>query len=216
MKTLYILLILLMWAVGIKAQTFDEWFRQKKTQRKYLLQQISALKVYANYLDEGYKIAKEGLGLIEQFKNGELGLHTRYFNALKNVNPVIRNLPIVKEAILIHFSTQQIVTETEEQLKRNKTFDLNERKYLQLVFQRIDQGNKRLVDELFEVLEDGKLEMTDDERLNRINKMHQQLTQVNVFAVQFCQDALILEKNKEREQKDLKTRMNLLNTDKDQ
>jgi hypothetical protein len=32
------------------AQTWSEWFSQKKTQKKYLLEQVAALKIYAGYL----------------------------------------------------------------------------------------------------------------------------------------------------------------------
>ena len=62
----------------VEAQTFSEWFRQKKTQKKYLLQQIAALQVYIGYAQKGYRIAKEGLTTIGGFTKGEFDLHSDF------------------------------------------------------------------------------------------------------------------------------------------
>ena len=51
-------------ATTVRAQTFAEWFQQKSTQKKYLLQQIAALQVYAAYYKAGNNIAHNGLGSI--------------------------------------------------------------------------------------------------------------------------------------------------------
>ena len=59
MKKLLILSTMVLCADNLSAQTVAEWFRQKATQRKYLLQQIAALHVYSGYLSKGYSIAKD-------------------------------------------------------------------------------------------------------------------------------------------------------------
>jgi len=47
MKKIFLFLLLVVSAgSNLQAQTFAEWFQQKKTQKKYLLQQIAALQVY--------------------------------------------------------------------------------------------------------------------------------------------------------------------------
>ncbi len=58
MKRLFpLVLFALLHSSGTKAQTFDEWFRQSATQKKYLLQQIAGLQVYIGYVQKGYSIA---------------------------------------------------------------------------------------------------------------------------------------------------------------
>ncbi len=52
-------------------------------QKKSLLQQIAALKVYIDYAQKGYSIAKEGLTLIGNIKNREFDLHSKYISSLK-------------------------------------------------------------------------------------------------------------------------------------
>src|SRR5882724_1827823 len=86
------------------AQTWDEWFRQKKTKIKYLGQQIAALQVYIGYAEKGYKIVSTGLHAIQDIKNGEFSLHQSYFSSLKNVNPKIKNAAEVAEIIALQIS----------------------------------------------------------------------------------------------------------------
>ena len=64
-------------------QTWDEWFRQKETQKKYLLEQIAALNVYLGYVKEGYSIARDGLRIINDIKQGDFKLHDDKFQSLQ-------------------------------------------------------------------------------------------------------------------------------------
>ena len=58
MKKLIIIMLLGMLVTGVKAQTFAEWFQQKKTQKIYLLEQIAALQIYTGYLQKGLTASK--------------------------------------------------------------------------------------------------------------------------------------------------------------
>ena len=55
----------------------------KKTQKKYLLQQIAALKVYISYAKKGYNIVSSGINTIRDIKKGELNLHNNFYNRSK-------------------------------------------------------------------------------------------------------------------------------------
>jgi 3-phenylpropionate/cinnamic acid dioxygenase small subunit len=52
-------IFLLVTASGVYAQNWKEWTQQKKTQIKYLVNQIAALQIYATYVEKGYAIAKK-------------------------------------------------------------------------------------------------------------------------------------------------------------
>ena len=70
MKKCFLCIVLLITTILCNAQGLSEWFNQKATQKKYLLQQIAALQVYIGYLQKGYSIAKTGLTTIGNIKNG--------------------------------------------------------------------------------------------------------------------------------------------------
>ncbi len=72
--------VLLLTNTFANGQTFGEWFRQKKTQIKYLLERIAQLQVQIELLKKGYKIVDNGLRTIHQIKDGEFNLHKDFFS----------------------------------------------------------------------------------------------------------------------------------------
>ena len=87
----------------LHAQTWAEWFRQNSTQKKYLLQQIAALSVYSGYLGKGYLVARNGLSVIQQLRQGEVNLHDTHFKSLVALNPKCSNTlsGILENSILL-------------------------------------------------------------------------------------------------------------------
>src|SRR6516164_6527729 len=72
-----------------RAQGLGQWFSQQATELKYYAEQIEAYQVYIGYLEKGYRIAREGLTAIRDFKKGEFSLHQVFFQSLGEVNPEI-------------------------------------------------------------------------------------------------------------------------------
>jgi hypothetical protein len=77
--------MIVLWTISIslynsvKAQAFEEWFRQDETRKEYLLKQIAALKTYTGYVKEGMEIARRGLTTIGRIKTGDYNLHNDFF-----------------------------------------------------------------------------------------------------------------------------------------
>src|SRR5688572_18660017 len=89
MNKMILIVCMMFLSQAAAGQTVDEWLRQKRTQRKYLIQQIAALKVYLGYLKEGYDIAKKGLTIVGDIKQGKFDLDIDYLASLRSVNPAI-------------------------------------------------------------------------------------------------------------------------------
>lgn len=172
MKKIWSLMFLLLCIGSLHAQTFDEWFRQKKTQIKYLVDQIAALEVYAGYLEKGYKIAREGIRTIHDIKNGEFELHKSYFNSLKMVNPSIARYArigdiIANQLYVLNHYKKYLLQATKTDVFTDEEIDLFYAAFTHLV-----AAVKNSVEELVQVITDGKLEMKDDERLQRLEKLY--------------------------------------------
>src|SRR5690606_229293 len=101
MKKLLAIAIVLFCSENLSAQTFAEWFQQKSTQKKYLVQQIAALQLYSGYLSKGYSIAKNGLNTIKSIKDGDILQHDNYFNSLTTVNPQIKRYQKVADILAL-------------------------------------------------------------------------------------------------------------------
>jgi len=204
-KMLLFLLILVSMAGSLKAQTLAEWFQQKKTQKKYLLQQIAALQIYIGYVQKGYQIAKEGLTTIGGFTRGEFNLHADYFNSLKVVNPEIKHYTKVAEIIGLQVKVVQNYNSTFRKLKSTDVFSNDELNYIRSAFSNLLDDCEKTLDELIAVITDGKLEMKDDERIARIDKLYLDMQDKFNFCNSFSNDAKLLAVSRIKEQTDVNT-----------
>src|SRR5690348_12290797 len=99
MKKIFLMVLICVSAFRVQAQTFDEWFRQKKTQIQYLTDQIAALQVYRQSLEKGHTIAGTGLKFIHGIKKSDFDLHHFYFSSLKKVNPQLKSYTKIADII---------------------------------------------------------------------------------------------------------------------
>ena len=206
MKKMLLFLLIFMPAIGsLRAQTFAEWFRQKKTQKEYLLQQIAALQIYIGYAQKGYKIAKEGLTAIGSFTRGEFNLHGDYFHSLKTVNPEIRKYVKVADIIALQVKIVQNYNSTYRQINSSNAFSKDELNYIRNVFTNLLDDCEKTLDELIAVTTDGKLEMKDNERMERIDKLYLDMQDKFTFSRSFANDATLLAASRIREKVDAET-----------
>ena len=205
--------ILLLFFVAVAnqcfAQTYDEWVRQKKTQKKYLLEQIVALKTYIGYAAEGYSIATKGLNTIKDIKNGDFNLHGNFFNSLSFVNPQVKKYSKVAAIIAMQISIAKLVRNTIKHCKDGKQLTDFELDYLRKVFNNVldDCGNN--LDELIALITDGEQQMKDDERIKRIDMLYIDMQDKQVFAQSFSNSAKNLSVQRRNDEYDIQIQRKL-------
>ena len=204
-RVLLIGLVLIGCTCQLRAQTFQEWFQQKKTQKKYLLQQIVALQVYLGYLKEGYKIVNRGLTTIHHLKNGEVNLHRDFFGSLKGVNPRIRNWAKVADIAVAETRLVQRFGQFCRRCQREGHLTPAELDYLLGVYARFAEESAKRLDELRLVITAGEAQMTDDERMERIDRLYEDTRQADAFGQAFSQDTRLLSRQRTRETAEINT-----------
>ena len=178
-------------ATNADAQTFAEWFKQKSTQKKYLLQQIAALQVYASYYKVGNDIARNGLGSITGWLTSEYGLHNTYYNKMLYVNPVVKDNKQVSDII----GWQSDILKRMSSLDKTSNLTNSEKKYIDQVKAALFSDCDQQITELQNLVTNNKLKMSDEERLKHIGIIHAAMqsnyrfassfsNQVKVYAVQ--------------------------------
>ena len=185
-KTLTILLILI--TCRVSAQTLQEWTQQKKTQLKYLVQQIAAFEVYIGYVKKGYSIAKTGLNAINNIKKGDFSLHNEYFNSLKKINPKIKSYWKVADITALQVKILQAYHKQKKVLPQSGRFNQDEINLCNNVFTSLLDGCTNIIDQLIAIETDGSLEMKDDERIKRIDLLHDEMMDKYVFAQHFTNE----------------------------
>lgn len=199
-----ILIVLFVISSAVKAQTHDEWARQKKAQKKYLLDQILALRTYSSYLTKGYSVVKGGLNTIQQIKRGDLKLHERFFESFRVVSPAVRQYSKVGDIIRMQFN---IAKRSGAELKRWRTSDqltASEIIYLEGVIDRLLDDCLKTLDALYDVVNDNKLEMKDEGRIQLIDALYQEMVDQNTFLESFTLSANRLVMQRKVEAKGIK------------
>jgi len=181
------------------SQTFNEWFRQKKTQRKYLVEQIAALEVYKGYVKKGYEIVGGGLNLIDDIKKGDFGLHKNYFDGLQTVNPQIRHYAQVSRAMLLQVKIIQTCQQTVRKLNTSGMMKGDEVAYVKRTFDRVLEDVAQVLEELQLLISDGQLGLKDDERIERIDALNAQSEEMYGFVIRFGNEAIHLGASRYRE-----------------
>jgi len=184
-----------------QAQSFAEWFSQKKTQKKYLLQQIAALQIYSSYLQKGYYIAKGGLGSIGGYIGKEYGLHSGYYTHLKAVSVPVKNNPQVIEVI----RWQRDILEQNKLLKGQKGLTNNELEYVSRVCNAVLSDCDARLNDLQTVLTDQKTAMDDEARIRQIARIHQRMQDNYRFVASFRSQLQIYIRSKQQEIQDVNT-----------
>ena len=202
-KVVLILLVLMACFKSLSAQNFDEWFHQKKTQIKYLLQQIAANEMYIQYLQKGYKIAESGLTTINDIKHGDFNLHNDFFTSLKTVNPKIKGLAKVADIIALQLQIVKEAKSALQHIRASDQFTSTEVTYLQNVFNHLLDECSKDINDLLMVITSGETEMTDDERIKRIDKIYADMQDKLSFSRSFTSGAAMLAMQRRQEKTDV-------------
>jgi hypothetical protein len=186
MKTQALLFLFISLALmQAKAQVAGGFFSQQSKKEKLLTEQIAQLNIYRSLLVGGYGIKQQGLDTAHAFKNQSLGLHTAYFSALTQVNPVVANHPKVKQTYDLQermagtFHRELNWQQEEKQLSRE------EMTYLSNVYNHLLAESQQDLNELTDLLTKGKLQLTDQQRLGRLDQLYTGMKDKNSFAGYF-------------------------------
>lgn len=187
----------------LMAQTTDEWMKQKQTQKKYLVQQIAALKVYGNYLAEGYQIISTGLNTIQQLSEGDFNLHLDQFLSKLKVNANIKGyakVAAIQKQVVAIIKTSLLFTRFYDS---NDRYTKEERNYLRKVFTHLSEEVSVQLSRLVETLTDNKVSKNDDERINAIDEVYCEIQDSYSFMKSFITATRLLGVQRARDNNDL-------------
>ncbi|MCZ4223519.1 hypothetical protein [Pedobacter rhodius] len=195
-KTIVFFVVAVLCSITSNAQTYAEFFRQKKTQKKYLIEQLVALKVYAGYLKKGYDIASDGINTVKDLSKGEFNLHNSFISSLKAVSPAIKNNGKVVDIIILQLDICQLFGS----IGKSKLLDATTLRYVDQVRDNVVGECEKDLDELLLVITSGKVEMKDDERLKRLENIYLRMVDKSQFVQHFANQLEMFGRQKQHEE----------------
>ena len=186
MRTIALIIIFSVVALGADAQTWKEWFQQKKTQKEYLIKQIVALKVYAKYVKEGYDIAQKGLNIVGEIKGQNFSDHEDHFGSLRIVKDDLGNSSRINLILGRQVAIMNEFRELKKVCRNNENLTEEEIRYVDLVYSNLLTECDRVMVALHTVVTHDAYQMTDDERIERIDAIYHDMNDKYAFTRTFC------------------------------
>jgi hypothetical protein len=171
---------------------------------KVMLKQIALLAVHVRELENAIEIARDGLTAIHEIKNGEFNLHNLFFSSLKSVNPAVSKYSRIAVIIADQISIITDFKNLSQRLKTEKRITGIELSYVKSVYSHIAAECSKSLGDLIIVTASGSLEMTDDERIKRIDLIYDDMNDKFAFSRQFTSKTSQLVNERESQYKDLR------------
>lgn len=188
---------------GGYAQNSAEWLRQKRTQTRYLIEQILANGVYQDYLKKGYRVLQGGLNIIGEWKSREFDLHTQYLEAERNgLLPVIPKMWTARFAELSRTYIRE--SRALSQLCQSGShLGSKEQHLIYQVIARLEEQYTRHMDSFIELATFRSRALNDRQRLESLNKLMDQLGAEVSLLANFQAEVSWLLAQRKAEQRDL-------------
>src|SRR5690606_34864141 len=163
------------------------------------VEKLAQLKEILTNMKKGYEIVSNGYNHIKNISEGNFNLHEVFLDALMQVSPTVKKYKKINEIISVQ---TQLVKESKSALRSfnaSNLFNTNELKYMSNVYSNLFNNSLRNLDELTMVITAGKLRMSDDERLNLIDRIYNDISDQLIFLRTFNKENNVLAIQRSRE-----------------
>jgi DNA repair ATPase RecN len=167
---------------------------EKLTQFKKILQNMY----------DGYKILHAGYTSVKDISQGNFSLHKTFLDGLMQVSPAVRKYKRIADIISYQFQIVKEYKAAYKRFKNDKQFSIQEINYLEGVYKNLFDESLQSLDELAMVVTAGKLRMSDDERLEAIDKIYASIENQYSFLRDFNGNTAFLSMQRKSEQVEIK------------
>lgn len=174
MKSIFLFLLLMIVTGIFRAQAQDLFGQDGKMIANNAVQ-IGLLKTYSGYMDKGLSLAQNGLDLTHSYKNGEFGLHDGYYTSLMQVNQNVKKYPAAQSALDLYAKMKTLQTAIKSNISNTAFLSVAEKSRLTGTLTNLMDASGKDMDELGNLLTDGKYQLSDNERMTRIEAVYKRI-----------------------------------------
>ena len=173
---------MLVMSFGCQCQTANEWLRQKKTQKQYLIEQIAALQVYLKNLKQGYKVVNKGLTLVGEITGNNYSMDNIYLGSLLQVKAPVADSELSNSIVVLERGMRtrlRVLTQRIDEHTALLTAD--ESTYLKSVVRKAESILSEQLATKRKVETSDKLQMTDAGRIEILGSVKVNLEELESF-----------------------------------
>lgn len=202
MKRIRIIILCLL-SLGYAGHSFGQ-----AAEAQQLLLNWEKLRQLEEILDNmyrGYKILDKGYTTIKNIAEGNYTIHELFIDGLMLVNPSIRNYKRIPFIIDYQKLLLKEYQRAYSRFRQDPNFKLDELEYLANVYKFLFDASLRNIDELMMIITATKLSMSDDERMQAIDRIFFDMEDKLIFLRTFNNNTQLLAVQRARSMNDFRT-----------
>lgn len=166
------------------------------------IEKLAQFKQILSDMKKGYEILSGGYNTIKNISEGNFSLHKAFLDGLMEVSPAVRNYRRVADITNYQIILVKEYRKAYERFRQDHNFNADELAYLGRVYDKLFKESLRNLDELLTVITAGKARMSDDERLQAIDRIYADMQDKLTFLRHFNNNTTILAVQRAKERND--------------
>ena len=166
------------------------------------IEKLAQFKQILSDMKKGYEILSGGYNTIKNISEGNFSLHKAFLDGLMEVSPTVRNYRRVADITNYQIILVKEYRKAYERFQQDNNFNADELAYLGRVYDNLFKESLRNLDELLTVITAGKARMSDDERLQAIDRIYADMQDKLTFLRHFNNNTTTLAVQRAKERND--------------
>ncbi len=169
------------------------------------IEKLAQFKQILSDMKKGYQILEGGYNTVRNISQGNFSLHKAFLDGLMEVSPTVRNYRRVADIINYQVVLVREYRNAYDRFRRDNNFNPDELAYLGRVYDNLLKESLRSLNELTTVITAGKARMSDDERLQAIDRIYADMQDKLMFLRNFNNNTAVLAVQRAKERNDVQT-----------
>lgn len=169
------------------------------------VEKLAQFKQILSDLKKGYQIISTGYSTIKDLSQGNFNLHKSFLDGFMMVSPSVKKYKRIADIINNQIRIVKEYKNAFNRFKQDENFNLDEVEYLEKVYSNLLKQSLNDLDELIIIITDNKLRMSDDERLEAIDRIYNNMQDKLLFLRHFNNNTTILAVQRARDKNDAAT-----------
>lgn len=167
------------------------------------IEKLAQFKQILTDLKKAYEILNGGYNTIKNISKGNFSLHKTFLDGLLEVSPAVKKYRRVADIVDLQLLLVREYKSAYNRFKAEPNFTRQEIDYMGKVYKNLFEASLKNLDDLFMVITAKKLRMSDDERLNAIDRIFAEMRDKVVFLRHFNSSTSLLSVQRSKEQQDV-------------
>ena len=168
------------------------------------VEKLAQFKKILKNMKDAYTIIFKGYTAVKDLSQGNFTLHKTFLDGLMEVSPAVKKYKRITDIFNYQGRILKEYKAAWQQFRGDKQFNPTEIDYLGKVYTNLFNETLKSLEELAIVITSGKLRMSDDERLQAIDRIYANVVDQYSFLNEFNNNTAILSLQRKSEQAEIK------------